>query len=165
VRGPDTLCGPERLRSGAHISVLAPCPTFDPVLGANDNSFVIRLGHGARHVLLTGDVEREAEARLLAAHSGEISADLLKVGHHGSRTSTSSALVSAVRPAFATISSGVRNRFGHPHPATLRTLAEASVTALRTDRVGSVEFWTDGTSVRVSDMGETFGERLAGGLW
>lgn len=165
IRGPDSLCGPERLRGGAHVQVLAPCPSFDPVLGANDNSFVIRLGHGTRRVLLTGDAEHEAEARLLAAHAGDISADLLKVGHHGSRTSTSAALVSAVRPEFATVSCGVRNRFGHPHPATLRTLAEGGVTTLRTDRVGSVEFWTDGSTLRVSEMGETFHERVSRGLW
>lgn len=165
IRGPGALCGPERRLGGAVLHVLAPCPSFDPALGANDNSFVIRIGLGERHVLLTGDAEHEAEARLLAAHGSELHADLLKVGHHGSRTSTSAALVRAVAPRFATVSCGVRNRFGHPSADALRTLALAGVLALRTDLVGSVQFVTEGTAVRARTFGATFEDRTGPRLW
>ena len=87
IRGPAELCGPERLVGGARLQVFAPCPSFDPTLGANDNSFVIRLAHGARSILLTGDAESIEEGRLLA-DGPSLRADILKVGHHGSRTST-----------------------------------------------------------------------------
>jgi competence protein ComEC len=165
VRGPDELCGPPRLVGGVVVQVLAPCPGFDPVLGPNDNSFVLRIVHGRRSVLLTGDAEHEEEAQLLAFHALDLSADLLKVGHHGSRTSTSPALLLAVRPVVATISCGVRNRFGHPHPDTLSTLARAGVAALRTDLCGSVEFVTDGLMVRSRTFGATLRDRRAAELW
>jgi competence protein ComEC len=155
VRGPESLCG-ERLLGGANAEILAPCPAFDPNLGANDNSFVVRLRYGGRSALLTGDAEEAAEQKLLA--TGRLSADFLKVGHHGSRTSTSPAFLRAVSPRLATISSGVRNRFGHPHPVTLETLRAAKVLALRTDRLGSIQWSPSSQSVRV--FGATFRERL-----
>jgi competence protein ComEC len=113
------------------------------VLGANDNSFVVRVRLGAKGALLVGDAEHEAEDRLLE-RGVDLRADLLKAGHHGSRTSTSPAWLAAVRPRYATLSCGVRNRFGHPHPLTLATLLAAGVPALRTDRFGSVEWTADG---------------------
>jgi competence protein ComEC len=70
--------------------------------------------------------------------------DVLKVGHHGSRTSSSPAFLAAVHPSLAVISSGVRNRFGHPHPRTLAALAAAGIPVLRTDRVGAIVWETDG---------------------
>jgi competence protein ComEC len=164
VRGPDELCGPERVLGGAGVQVLAPCPSFDPALGANDNSFVIRLRHGARTILLTGDAEGLEEARLLSL-GGALHADVLKVAHHGSRTSSGSELLAAVRPHFATVSCGVRNRFGHPFPGTLLALEQAGARVLRTDLVGSIELVTDGTAVRARVFGRDFGERLSASLW
>jgi competence protein ComEC len=161
VFGPDRLCGAEALRGGARVRVLSPCPSFDPVLGPNDNSFVVRVRWGERAVLLTGDAEHETEERLVRNAGDTLRADLLKVGHHGSRTSTSPALLSAVRPAFATISSGVRNRFGHPNEVTLATLAAFGVATFRTDRAGSIEWRTDGSDVRI----RIFGEAARGAVW
>jgi competence protein ComEC len=92
IRGPASLCGLTTL-GGATLRMFAPCPAFDPGLDANDNSFVISLGLGARRVLLTGDAEHEEEARLVRDPGGDLRADLLKVGHHGSRTSTSPELL------------------------------------------------------------------------
>jgi competence protein ComEC len=129
--------------------VLAPCPDFTPNINANDNSLVVHIAYGQRAVLLTGDAEREQESHLVRSHGSELAADLLKVGHHGSRTSTSAALLEAVRPTVATISCGVRNRYGHPHPTVLSVLQAAHVSAYRLDRSGSVEWWTDGTAQRV----------------
>ena len=76
-------------------------------------------------------------ARLLADQPTRLRADLLKVGHHGSRTSTGARFVATVRPGAAVISCGVRNRFGHPHDVTLQTLAATGVMVARTDRPGA----------------------------
>lgn len=151
LRRPDVLCGAPRVAGGVTIEVLAPCPGFAPDVGANDNSLVLRLSYGRRAVLLVGDAEREEETALLASARarGSLRADLLKVGHHGSRTSTSPAFLAAVGPSFAAISAGVRNRFGHPHPRTLEALVGRGVEIGRTDRGGEIVWETDGEEVRV----------------
>jgi len=127
------------------IDVLAPCPSVAPEHSPNDNSLVLRVRFGAKAALFVGDAERWAEARLLE-HAGELRADLLKVGHHGSRSSSSAAFIERVRPSLATISCGTGNRFGHPHAETLATLASAGVRVLRLDQTGSVRWETDGAS-------------------
>lgn len=150
VRGPAELCG-EQLRGGVRVQVLSPCPSFRPGLGANDNSFVIRLVYGQRAFLFTGDAEHEAEAALLA-RGAPLRADFLKVGHHGSRTSSTPAFLDAVMPRVATLSTGVRNRFGHPHAPTLEKLAARGVPALRTDRYGGIRIETDGAALDVRSV-------------
>jgi competence protein ComEC len=147
VRGPGELCG-ERKRSGAVVQVLAPCPNFRREWGANDNSLVIRLVLGRRALLFTGDAEHAAE-QLLLERGAVLQADFLKVGHHGSRTSSTPTFLDAVRPRVASLSTGVRNRFGHPHAPTLHSLAERGVWPLRTDRVGGIRFETDGDGFEV----------------
>ncbi len=147
IRHPAELCGAVRAFGDASLRVLAPCPAFTPHRGANDNSIVISIEYGSRRFLFTGDAENEEETELLEAHSADLRADYLKVGHHGSRTSTSEAFLSAVAPALATLSCGVRNRFGHPHLATVERLAAHDVVALRLDRSGSVIVTTDGHAI------------------
>ncbi|MEI9941611.1 MAG: DNA internalization-related competence protein ComEC/Rec2 [Pseudomonadota bacterium] len=147
IRHPEELCGKPRSFAGAQVTVLAPCPSFTPHRGANDNSIVISVAYGQRHFLFTGDAEREEEAELVRNHAADLRADYLKVGHHGSRTSTSDAFLSLVAPALATLSCGVRNRFGHPHAPTVERLAAHDVRALRLDRSGSVEVTSDGHSL------------------
>jgi competence protein ComEC len=149
VRRPADLCGHPRTAGGATVEVLAPCPGYAPDAGANDNSLVLRLSFGRRAALLVGDAEREEEGFLVARHGARLRADLLKVGHHGSRTSSGAALLDAVRPAVAAVSAGVRNRFGHPHPLTLGTLAAREIEVLRTDRGGAIVWETDGEEVRI----------------
>jgi competence protein ComEC len=165
VRGPSALCGSPRSVGGARLSVFEPCPSFEPTLGPNDNSFIIKIEHGRRAALFMGDAEHAAEQQLLEEHRGSLRADLLKAGHHGSRTSTSPELLSAVRPGLATVSCGVRNRFGHPHPLTLAALAAAGIPALRTDRLGSVEWLSDGEAERTRAFGGAFAERSHGLVW
>jgi competence protein ComEC len=152
VLGPAELCG-ERTRGGALVQVLSPCPRFRPGLGANDNSFVIRVRWGARAFLFTGDAEHDAEASLLA-RGVTLSADFLKVGHHGSRTSSTPAFLDAVAPRVATLSTGVRNRFGHPHAPTLEKLAARSILALRTDRFGQIRIESDGNALAIRSVAE-----------
>jgi len=148
VRRPVDLCGAEHSIGGARIEVLAPCPGPDVDFSANDNSFVIRIRHGRRAVLLAGDAERDAEARLVAAQV-DLHADLLKVGHHGSRTSSTPAFVEAVSPSLAVVSCGVRNRFGHPHPEALSALTRAGVPVARLDRGGQLTWETDGERIGI----------------
>jgi competence protein ComEC len=148
VLRPDALCGTRDL-GGARVEVLAPCPAHFPDRGANDNSFVLRIAYGSRALLLVGDAERESETGLLRSAGGSLRADVLKVGHHGSRTSSTPAFLAAVAPSEAVISAGCRNRFGHPHPSTLSALAARGARVWRTDRDGAVVVTTDGRSLDV----------------
>ncbi len=150
IRRPRDLCGAPRQAGGATIEVLAPCPDYGPDASANDSSLVLRISYGSRAALLVGDAEREEEATLLGRAPGSLRADLLKVGHHGSRTSSAPAFLAAVRPGLAAISAGVRNRFGHPHPRTLAALEAQGIAVARTDRGGAIVWETDGEAVRVS---------------
>jgi competence protein ComEC len=103
--------------------------------------------------LFTGDAEQEAEAHLLAS-GASLAADFLKVGHHGSRTSSTPAFLDAVQPRVATMSTGVRNRFGHPHAPTLQKLSARGILALRTDRFGAVRVETDGNALEVGSVSD-----------
>jgi competence protein ComEC len=149
VRRPGDLCGRPRRHGGATVEVLAPCPSFIRGRDENDNSLVLHVRYGRRAALLMGDAEHEEEAELVARHGARLRADLLKAGHHGSRTSTGEPLLRAVSPSFATLSAGVRNRFGHPHAPVLERLQAHRVTALRLDHGGGVTFETDGDGMSV----------------
>jgi competence protein ComEC len=146
---PGSLCGRSLAAGAALVQVLEPCPDLSAGENANDNSLVLRVSMGRRAALLVGDAEYEEESRLIAHHPGLLRADLLKVGHHGSRTSSSVDFLDAVNPSVAVISCGVRNRFGHPHPNTLDHLASRGIRVLRTDQVGGVRWETDGEEVSV----------------
>jgi competence protein ComEC len=148
VRFAPELCDRNARFGGADLEVLWPCPRYDAALGLNDNSIAIRLGFGRRSFLLTGDLERESERLLVAA--GQIqAADVLKVAHHGSRTSTSPPFLAAVRPSLAVISSGAGNRYGHPSPDVVERLREAGARVLRTDIHGGVIITTDGERLEI----------------
>jgi competence protein ComEC len=156
---PDRLCGGHEL-GGAWVTVLAPCPDATVDRGPNDNSLVLWISFGHRAFLFVGDAEAEEERDLLALGPAKLHADVLKVGHHGSRTSSSPAFVAAVSPKAAIISVGVRNRFGHPHQTTLTTLNSAGVRVFRTDRDGEVTAWTDGVRLEVQATGGEHGSDL-----
>ncbi len=152
VLRPAAICGRHEV-GGVTIEVLDPCPDFSSDRGPNDNSIVLRLELGARAFLFVGDAERDEERTLLAKARDRLAADVLKVGHHGSRTSSTPEFVAAVHPRHAVISAGRRNRFGHPNAETLATLAAAGVRTWRTDRDGAVEVVTDGVSLAVRGFG------------
>jgi len=163
ILGPEQLCG-KRAIGGARVEVLAPCPTFSADRGPNDNSFVLRITYGGRALLLVGDSEHEEESLLLATARERLRADVLKVGHHGSRTSSSPAFLAAVAPRHAIVSVGRRNRFGHPHPLTLAALAASGARVWRTDRDGSVVVTTDGASLDVRSIASPSVDWLGGGF-
>lgn len=137
---------------GARVRVLAPA--VDYVSGdapSNDDSLVLEIAYGRKTFLLTGDAERAIEDDMLA--SGELRpVTLLKVGHHGSRTSSSEEFLDEVKPRFALISDGYKNSFHHPNPDVLRRLSEQHTAILRTDQRGLVTFRTDGEKMEI----ETF---------
>lgn len=128
---------------GLAVSFVAPCGTGYESL--NNYSAVLRVVHGDVAILLTGDAEKESEQEMLAS-GAELKADLLKVGHHGSHTSTSAHFLRAVNPKFAVISVG-ENDYGHPHQVTLKKLNKAGVQVYRTDRSGTVIFRSDGKTL------------------
>ena len=114
----------------------------------NNNSISIRLVYGRIKILLTGDLENEGETRLLQS-GAEIDSEILKAGHHGSRTSSSEDFLNRVHPRVAIISCGLFNRYHHPSPSTLRRYADHGIQTFRTDLQGAIEIETDGTRYSV----------------
>jgi len=129
----------------AKIAVLAPPRDVEAHPSRpNDESLVIRISYGATSALLEGDAEKKTEKQVAKENP---QADLLKVAHHGSATSTIPELLAAVHPRFAVISVGARNVYGHPRQEVLDRLGEAHVRTYRTDMNGAVTFYLDGKTV------------------
>jgi competence protein ComEC len=129
------------LGGGATLSVLHPPPQLLPAADEDDNSLVLKLSLGDAAFLLTADIGAEGEAYLVNNHT-DLRAPVLKVAHHGSGASTSTAFLTAVEPLTAVISVGEDNWYGHPAPETLDRLGARPV--FRTDRHGDVQISTDG---------------------
>lgn len=123
-------------------------PADSLVESSNENSVVFRLDYGRTRFLFTGDADTEAEERMVRRYGGSLRADVLKVGHHGSATSTADAFVADVRPRFAVISAGRNNRFKHPNGPVGARLLKAGAEISRTDVEGAVLFESDGRTVR-----------------
>ncbi|MGZ4866928.1 MAG: DNA internalization-related competence protein ComEC/Rec2, partial [Candidatus Angelobacter sp.] len=139
------IAGDEFDWGGTKIRVLSPPADWQSTpKHANDASLALLIGCGDTKALLAGDLERNME-QFVATESPQ--ADLLKVPHHGSATSTSSALLAAVRPRFAVISAGYQNPFGHPRQVVLDRLQMYGVRTYRTDLQGAVTFLLDGKHV------------------
>ena len=116
----------------------------------NDTSYIIRISYGNTAVLLTGDATELSEKLALKAQPNHyFRADVLKIAHHGSSDSTFEAFLDAVSPAYAVISCGKNNDYGHPHAALLDRLRERGLTIYRTDEDGTVTLLLDGTQVTV----------------
>jgi competence protein ComEC len=123
---------------GVDFTVLYPVDELDGGSDANDFSLVFRLEYGSFAALFLGDAPASVEDELVARHGGRLRAAVLKVGHHGSTTSTGEPLLIAARPDVALVSAGRRNRYGHPAPLVLRRLERHNVRVLRTDELGNV---------------------------
>jgi competence protein ComEC len=134
---------------GAEITFINPDKTLNLAhQPSNNDSLAFHLRFGSRTLLLTGDIERKIEARLLN-RSLPLQADVLKVAHHGSRSSTTEEFLRRVNPILAVISVAEHSPFGHPHQEVLERLAAHSIPVFRTDRDGAVSIWTDGRKIRV----------------
>jgi competence protein ComEC len=116
----------------------------------NITSIVTKLIYKNNTFLLTGDAEELVENDLLSAKV-DVSAQVLKVGHHGSKYSSSPAFLAAVKPQYAVISVGAKNDFGHPHLRTLDNLQKQGITILRTDQLGTIKFVSDGTNLQLKN--------------
>ncbi|MDI6880260.1 MAG: ComEC/Rec2 family competence protein [Desulfitobacteriaceae bacterium] len=118
----------------------------------NDYSAVLRLTYGENSFLFTGDAQTTSEQEMLAG-GYILKADVLKVGHHGSHSSTSSTFLAKVQPGYAVISVGQGNDYGHPHKETLAALAKAGIKVYRTDESGSIIAESDGKKISFTTLG------------
>ncbi len=137
------IAGTRLLIDGLLIEVLSPSAGLQT--DVNDAAIVLKLTYGEVVFLLTADVFASGERAMVRA-GVDLKANVLKVAHHGSRTSSSGVFLAAVDPEVAVISVGENNRFGHPHPTTLAALSGhlSGGLILRTDRDGTIEMTTDG---------------------
>lgn len=152
--------GERMLIDGVSLEFLAPDSAWTVALDdPNEASTVLRVQYGGRSVLLTGDAERGLEEWLLAHARGRLDVDVLKVGHHGSNTSSIEAFVRAVSPRLALVSVGRDNSYGHPSPDVMQRLLDAGATVLRTDQLGTIVLRTDGVTWDVAAAGHRWSVR------
>jgi competence protein ComEC len=140
---------------GLTLSFLAPDSVW--TVGLKDPNLASTMAvvrYGMVRFLLVGDAEREEEDWVLERNRSALHADVLKVGHHGSSTSSSDEFLAAVHPGLAVISVGAGNKYGHPSNDVLRALARVGADVLRTDEAGTVVVRTDGTHIEVEARGE-----------
>jgi competence protein ComEC len=137
---------------GIRLRVLAPYGDYAPTeVARNNDSLVLMAEYGERRFLLTGDAEKEIEFRM-AGEPDLPRADVLKLGHHGSRTSTTAELLDALQPSFAIVSAGFDNLYRHPHPDVLRRLQQRGIVVYRTDHQGQVRILTDGHRMEITSF-------------
>jgi competence protein ComEC len=142
-------------RGDLRLRILHPSPPdWERVRVRNDDSVVIEVVYRDVAILLTGDISADVERSIVPLLT-PARVRILKVAHHGSRTSSSSELLDAWRPHIAVISCGRGNRFGHPAPDVLRRLEATGATVLRTDLEGQIEIETDGRSLRIATFRRT----------
>lgn len=131
---------------GAAATVLGPVESYAET---NNTSIVLMVRFGENRFLFTGDMETEAENDMLDA-GADVKADVLKVGHHGSNTSTGYRFLYMADPEYAVISVGADNTYGHPHDEPMSRLRDAEVTVYRTDEMGTVVAVSDGRNIAFS---------------
>lgn len=136
--------GEEFKLGGATITVLAP--KSSSYEDSNDYSIVVKVGFGSTSFLLAGDAEAVSEKEMVAS-GRDLSATVLKVGHHGSRSSTSQAFLNNVNPKFAVIPVGIDNKYGHPAQETMDRLKNKGVKVFRTDEQGTIIVTSNGKDV------------------
>ena len=141
------------LGGGAEMEIIHPTSPSSSHL--NNASIVCRVTFGEVSFMFTGDAEQAAEKKILN-RGYELNSDILKVGHHGSNTSTTSSFLSAVSPSTAIIKCGSGNTYGHPHEETLARLTNAGVDIYRTDTQGTIVITTDGASYDVNKQPTTY---------
>jgi competence protein ComEC len=142
---------------GVRIRFLAPDSAWTSSLDdPNEASTVASVEYGSTRFLLMGDAERAEEAWLVDHASSDLKSDVLKVGHHGSSTSSTDAFLKAVQPSLAVISVGADNIYGHPSQDVIASLARVGARTVRTDMVGTIVVRSDGTRLTYEASGETW---------
>ena len=146
-----TGAGQEIDIGGATLRVLSPpSPLIAGDDAINNSSIVAQLVYGDFAMLLSGDAEQEAEAIMVKAFAGGLKGQVLKSGHHGSRTSSSLAFLKAISPEAAIISLGAGNEYHHPHPSTMKRYGDLKLKVYRTDTDGTVTVTSDGKTYTIS---------------
>jgi competence protein ComEC len=142
---------------GVSVTFLAPDSAWTASLhDPNLASTVALVQYGNVRMLLTGDAETPEERWLLAHAANELHADILKVGHHGSSTSSSAEFLDAVHPRVALVSVGAGNSYGHPSERVMRDLTTRGATVLRTDQLGSIVVKTNGDAITIAAAGRNW---------
>ncbi len=133
---------------GASTTVRVLSPAQNPAqLESNASSIVLQVQYGEIEFMLTGDAPKGIEDYLVTQHGATLESEVLKLGHHGSDTSTSAIFLEAVSPTYGVVSAGKDNRYGHPHPDVVARASAAGARVISTAESGTVSFATDGTSV------------------
>ncbi len=147
----ETIQAGDSLRFGSvTINVLWPYSTTDPdATSANNDSIVLQLKFGQNSILLTGDIEKQAEAQILAAND-DLHVRVVKVPHHGSRSSSTEPFVKATSPEYAIISVGQRSMFGHPHKEVVERWTAAGAQVLTTGNCGMITVTMDEKTMTIS---------------
>ena len=127
------------------LKLVVLAPNQDSYESLNNYSIVLKLTYKEKSFLFTGDAETLSEKEI----TGDVEADVLKVGHHGSRTSTSQAFLNKVNPSYAVISVGLNNDYKHPHQEVIDRLEKKNIKIYRTDQNGDIMFTTDGYNIDV----------------
>ncbi len=136
--------------SDVTVEVLYPMPLDDPnAISDNNHCVVLRITYGGRVILMTGDIERQAEADLLAQGT-VLAADLIKAAHHGSRTSSTQPFIDATGAKYAVISVGRHSPFGHPHPDVVDRWQAAGALVMTTGERGTISVSTDGRDLQIT---------------
>lgn len=131
------------------LKILAPQKPFLTESEINNNSIVAKLIYNKFSMLLTGDAEKESEERMIKTYAADLKSTVLKSGHHGSNTSSSTSFLKAVGAEAAIISLGVNNDYHHPHPSTLKKYEQAKLKVYRTDLDGTVTIHSDGNTYTI----------------
>lgn len=139
--------GTDNIDLGNNTNVCVFSPIKDSYDNLNNYSPVIKIEYGRTSFLFTGDAEKEVEESILCSHD-DISADVIKIGHHGSSTSTSSNFLKAVNPSFAVISVGKNNVYNHPDKGTINLLTQNNVSIYRTDIDKNILLISDGNTIK-----------------
>ena len=124
-------------------------PVSDDFKDLNNASVVAKITYGNVSFLFTGDAETSSESEMLEQNAAKLNADILKVGHHGSSTSSSVKFLAAVSPEVAVVSVGLYNEYGHPHAEVVSRLEDIDAAIYRTDKNGRVVIYTDGTKYEI----------------
>ncbi|MEO8081416.1 MAG: DNA internalization-related competence protein ComEC/Rec2, partial [Caldimonas sp.] len=139
------MAGQHWVWDGVDFTVLHPAPAdYDRPLRPNAMSCVLRVAGTGRSALLTGDIERAQEAALVAADADALRSDVLVVPHHGSRTSSSSGFLDAVRPSLAVVQAGYRNRFGHPAADVVERYRQRGIAVVASPACGAWQWLAGG---------------------
>ena len=136
------------LQLGASTTIQIFSPTGDErQWESNTSSIVLRVVYGNTSFMLTGDAPQEIEDYLVKTYGAQLDSDVLKLGHHGSKTSSSDAWLDTVTPTYAIVSAGIDNRYGHPHQDVMQRVFARNIQTSHTGTDGTITFYSDGTKV------------------